>query len=157
MPVITIDKIVGLDKTRIDDVNLTPLISKTAIKIIDRNISEAKAITAEIINDFKILCSFCLYPIIIPKKIIDKNIKNSTITRIMNSVRRSPSEKFPVTTDDRNNFNVSKNVGEIYIIIIETSKHANPEDTSIIAVKYFELISSFFVTGSVWVRYASSL
>ena len=88
---------------------------------------------------------------------IDRNIKNSMITRTINSVSVSPSEKLPFITVERKNFIESKNVGETNIIKIEITMQAKPQSISINAVKYFEFNSSFFVTGRVWVRYDSSL
>ena len=77
--------------------------------------------------------------------------------RTMNKVKTKTSEKFPDIRLERKIFKVSKNVGETNIIKIEIIKQAKPQRISIRLVKYFELISSFFVTGRVWVRYDSSL
>lgn len=136
---------------------LIPLSNRTIIIIIAKTARDAKAMAAVIKNDFKILWSFALCPTTIPKKIIERNIKNSTIINAMKSVNIKPTEKLPEIRLEIKNFIVSKNVGEMYIINIETIKQANPQSISINAVRYFELMSSFFVTGRVWVRYDSSL
>ena len=70
----------------------------------------------------------------------------------MNKAKTKPSEKPSEITLERKIFKVSKNVGETNIIKIEIIKQAKPQSISIRLVKYFELISSFFVTGRVWVR-----
>ena len=129
------------DNTRVVEVSLTPLIKRTITMTIDSNASDANAIPAVIKKDFKILWSFDLYPITIPKKMIDKYIKNSTITRIMKSVSTKPTENLPLTTVDIKSFIVSKNVGEINIIKIEIITQAKPQSISIKVVKYFELMS----------------
>ena len=88
----------------------------------------------------------------IPKKIIERNIKNSTITSTMNSVKVKPTEKLPVKTDESKNPIVSKNVGETNMIKIDIIKHANPQSISVNAVIYFEFNNSFLVTGRVCVK-----
>ena len=134
---------------KVDDVSFTPLMIKTITITTAKTAKEAKAIAAETKNEFKTLCSFCLYPIVIPKQTIDWNIKNSTIIRIIIKGNKSVSEKFPEIAVDKKYFIVSKKVGEINIIKIEIIKQANPQRSSIRLVKYFELTSSFLVTGRV--------
>ena len=85
----------------------------------------------------------------IPKKIIDKNIKNSTITRRINNAITRPILKLPIITVDSKSLRESKNVGETNKIKIDVIKLVNPQSISIKAVIYFELISCDFVTGKV--------
>ena len=84
--------------------------------------------------------------------IIERNIKNSIITRVIISVIANPAEKFPEIRTDKNAPIESKKVGVMNMIRIDIIKHVNPQSISIRAVKYFEFKSWFFVTGRVWVR-----
>lgn len=52
---------------------------------------------------------------------------------------------------------MSKNDGEIKTINIDRIRVTKPQTTSINAVKYFELIRVLLLTGSVCVKYDSSL
>ena len=71
----------------------------------------------------------------------DRNIKNSTIIRVIISVIIKLVEKLPVITVESNSVIMSKKVGETNIIKIEISMHANPQSISINAVKYLEFKS----------------
>ena len=137
------------ENTKIELDKLIPLITKTITIMIESMVIEANAIAIVIKNVFKTRCSFDLYATTIEKKIIDKNIKNSIMIRTMNKVKIKTSEKFPDIRLERKIFKVSKNVGETNIIKIEIIRQAKAQRISIRLVKYFELISSFFVTGRV--------
>lgn len=72
---------------------------------------------------------------------IDINIKNSTITSVINKIITNVKEKLPVIIVEIKRLKKSSNVGEAYIIKSETTKVANPINISISAVKYFEFIN----------------
>ena len=76
-----------------------------------------------------------------PKKIIERNIKNSITIRIIINVRVKPTEKVPVIMVERMNFIVSKNVGDMNKMNSDIIKQAKPQIISINAVKYFEFKS----------------
>ena len=141
MPVIIMLISAEFDRINVDVVSFMPLIERMMIMISESTINDAKAIAVVIKNAFKILCSFDLYAKTMLKYMIERNIKNSTITRIINNVSNNPTEKFPATRVESIIFMFVKNVGEAKIIKIETIKLANPQSNSIIPVKYLELIS----------------
>ena len=122
-------------------VNLIPFIDKT-INIITRRV-KAEAIEQPIVikNDFKILLSLDLKPIMIEKSMIEINIKNSTITRMTNNVNVKRVETFSVTIEEIKRLNVAVKLGPAYIIKSEIIKQVKLVTISIKAVKYFELIS----------------
>ena len=72
---------------------------------------------------------------------IDINIKNSTITSVINKIITNVKEKLPVIIVEIKRLKKSSNVGEAYIIKSETTNVANPINISISAVKYFEFIN----------------
>lgn len=132
------------------------LISRTHIINIDKIVIDTHDIKAVIRNVFNTFLSLDLYPITIEKKIIDINIKNSTTTSNIKSVKTQNKENSPTITVDNNNLSVVKNVGDENIISREITRQMNPNIISIIAVKNFDVIIWFFVTGRVWVKYDSS-
>ena len=141
----------------VDVVKSTPLIARTIIKNIESTELDAHANPAVYKNVFNVFFSLDLLARIIEKKIIDKNIRNSTIISIINKAINKATENSPIIIVDNKSFKVSKNVGEINIISRDTTMVIKPSKVSISAVIYFELRIWFLVTGSVWVRYASSL
>lgn len=152
IPVSIILKNAVLDNTRVDDVRLTLFISSTITITIVRIVSDAKDEIVAIKNVLRSLFSLDLYAKIIEKNIIDKNIKNSTTTNIINKVMARITENSPDIIIDKNNFKVSRSVGEANIIISEITRVINPKSISISAVKNLELSSCVFVTGKVCVR-----
>ena len=87
----------------VEDDRLKPLIERTIIMIIDRIVNDANDIKAVIKKAFNTLCSLDLYAVTIAKKIIDINIKNSTMTRTMNRDKTKPTLKVPETAVERMN------------------------------------------------------
>ena len=83
---------------------------------------------------------------------IERNIKNSTMTKMIKREITKINEKFPVITVEIKSFKTSVNPGRAYMIKIETMIVANAASISINAVKNLELINEFFVTGRVCVR-----
>lgn len=128
-------------RIRVELVNFMPLIERMINIIAKRTKPDAKAQPIVIKNVLRIRLSLDLKPKTIEKSIIEINIKNSTITRVIRSVRDKLIETFSVTIDENISLRVFIKFGPTYIIKIETIKLANPVIISIIAVKYFELIS----------------
>ncbi len=149
-------KNVVLESINVFDAKSTLLIAKTIIIIVARIVKARKENTVVNKNVFKTLFSLALYAIIIEKKMIEINIKNSTTTNIMNNAKTRAIEKLPTIIVDSKIFNVLNIVGDTNLIKSDAIKVKNPKVISIIAVKNFELTSCFFVTGRVWVKYASS-
>ena len=83
---------------------------------------------------------------------IEINIKNSTITSATKSASTRMIEISPTIIVARRSLIKSSAPGPANIMMSESTRQAKPEAISIIAVKNFELMSSFFVTGKVWVR-----
>ena len=111
IPVSIILKNAVLDNTRVDDVRLTLFISSTITITIVRIVSDAKDEIVAIKNVLRSLFSLDLYAKTIEKNIIDKNIKNSTTTNIINKVMARITENSPDIIIDKNNFKVSRSVG----------------------------------------------
>ena len=152
MPVIITLKNAVLDRTNVAVFSFTLLIASTAIKNIERIDIAPIDIPAVKRNVLNTLFSFALYAITIDKNIKDINIKNSTITNSTNTINIATTEKFPVIIVDNNSFKVVSVVGDANIISNAATKVTKPKVISIIAVKNFEVISSFFVTGRVCVK-----
>ena len=114
---------------------------KTITIAIANAVKQAKDINATIKNVFKTLFSLALYPMTIEKKIIEINIKNSTITNKINNSNVNPTEILPDTTIVINNPKFSNIFGDAKVINNETIIHTNPKVISIIAVKNFEVIN----------------
>lgn len=129
------------DKTRFELVIFIPLINSTINMQIARIARATNAQAAAIKNVFNFLPSFDLYATTIEKLMIERNIKNSTMTKMIKREITKINEKFPVMTVEIKSFKTSVNPGRAYMIKIETMIVANPASISINAVKYFELIS----------------
>ena len=110
---------------------------------------DIKAIPAVSKKAFRTLFSFCLYAMTIEKKIIEIYIKNSTIIKTIIRIKKTYTDKSPITIVDINNCNVLNNFGEAYIIRSEIIKVPKPRNISIIEVKALEANNSFLVTGKV--------
>lgn len=152
MPVVNILINAVLERANVDTERLTPLIKSTIIIKIDKTVIATKASAAVIKKALRNLFSFVLFANTIEKQIIEINIKNSTITKIIKSKRMQNKENSPTTTVEINSFNVEKNVGDANIINKETTMLAKPKSISINEVKNFDVIIWFFVTGNVCIK-----
>jgi hypothetical protein len=141
MPEINTLYIDELSSTSVELAILTPLIERTISIQIVSTASDAKAQPAAIKNVFKILLSFDLNATTIEKSIIERNIKNSTITKTTKRIRTKTIEKLPEMAEETKSFSMLINPGPAYEIKSETTKVAKAASISINAVKYFELIS----------------
>ena len=72
---------------------------------------------------------------------IERNIKNSMITKTIKRKITNSNEKFPVIAVEIKSFKMLVNPGRAYMIKIDKMIVANPASISINAVKYFESIS----------------
>ena len=122
-------------------VSAIPFIARTTSMQTTSTASDANAQPIEIKNVFKILLSFDLNAITIEKSMIEINIKNSIITKITKSTITKTVEKLPETAVEIKSFKLSIKFGPANKMIRETTSVAKPAQISIIAVKYFELIS----------------
>ena len=111
MPVIITLKNAELDSTIVGTDKSTLFISSTITIAIESIVRDAKDIAAVIKNVFNTLFSLDLYAIIIEKNIMDRNIKNSTITNRINSTIVRQTCISPEIIVDSNMPNVSNSVG----------------------------------------------
>ena len=118
-----------------------PLIERTVNIIINKTKSDANAKPTVKKNVFKMRLSLDLKAITIEKSIIEINIINSTITKITKRISESVSETGSVTMLENKRVKIFFRFGPAYIIKIETTNIAKPASISIVAVKYFELMS----------------
>ena len=130
-----------LDKTSTELVIFMSLINKTMSMQIVRTISDANEQAIAIKKVFKMRLSLDLNATTIEKFMIERNIKNSTITKITNKASVNIIEIFPVNAVDNKSFKTFINPGFAYIIKIETIRLANAITISINAVKNFEFMS----------------
>ena len=130
-----------LDKTSTELVIFMSLINKTMSMQIVRTISDANEQAIAIKKVFKMRLSLDLNATTIEKFMIERNIKNSTITKITNKASVNIIEIFPVNAVDNKSFKTFINPGFAYIIKIETIRLANAITISISAVKNFEFMS----------------
>lgn len=122
-------------------VNLIPLMVKITSKHIKSTMIAANDEHTMIKKVFNIFLSLDLNPIMIEKSMIEINIKNSTITSVTKPISVPTTEISPVMMVDNTSFIAGMKFGPAYIIKIEAIIDANPATISMIAVKYFELIS----------------
>ena len=86
------------------------------------------------------------------QKIIEINIKNSTITNKTNKQSIKDVGMLPDVIVEIKNSKLVKNFGEANIINKETIRVKKPKTISITEVKNLELNNWFFVTGKVCVK-----
>ena len=117
---------------------LTSLIAKTTTMAIAKTVKAMNDIIAVIKNDFKTFFSLALYASVIEKKMIEINIKNSTITSKTKRLKTQNKENSPIIIVERNNLMVEKKVFEANLIKRETTTQIKPKIISMSAVKNFE-------------------
>ena len=122
-------------------VSFMPFIDNTMSMTANKTRSDANAKPTVSKNVFKTRLSFDLKAMMIEKSIIEINIKNSTITKTTKRTNDRTSEILSATIVESKSVKMLVRFGPAYIIKIEITKVAKPADISIIAVKYFELMS----------------